>query len=144
MGTVAAILSSKGRSVITISPQRTLHEAVDVLSSRGVGALVVTGVDGAVLGILSERDVVRVLGKEGTRVLDNTVSRIMTARVKTCTPFDTIDDVMEMMTAGRFRHVPVMEDGRLSGIVSIGDVVKHRLAAFETEHRAMRDYIATA
>lgn len=144
MGTVAAILSSKGRSVITISPQRTLHEAVDVLSSRGVGALVVTGMDGAVLGILSERDVVRVLGQDGPRALDNTVSRVMTARVRTCTPFDTIDDVMEMMTAGRFRHVPVMIDGKLSGIVSIGDVVKHRLAEFEDEHRAMREYIATA
>lgn len=144
MSTVAAILSSKGRSVITISPQRTLHEAVDMLSERGVGALVVTGVDGAVLGILSERDVVRVLGKDGPRALDNTVSRIMTSRVKTCTPYDTIEDVMEMMTAGRFRHVPVMEDGKLAGIVSIGDVVKRRLAEFETEHQALREYIATA
>ncbi|MGV6873728.1 CBS domain-containing protein [Pseudochelatococcus sp. B33] len=144
MGTVAAILSSKGRSVITISPQRTLHEAVDVLSTRGVGALVVTGVDGAVLGILSERDVVRMLGQDGPRALDNTVSRVMTSRVKTCTPYDTIEDVMEMMTAGRFRHIPVMEGGRLSGIISIGDVVKHRLAEFETEHQALREYIATA
>ncbi|MBB3808452.1 CBS domain-containing protein [Pseudochelatococcus contaminans] len=144
MTTVAAILASKGRSVITISPQRSLHEAVDVLSTRGVGALVVTGVDGAVLGILSERDVVRVLGSDGVRALDNTVSRIMTSRVKTCTPYDTIDELMAMMTEGRFRHVPVIADGKLAGIVSIGDVVKWRLAEFETEHQAMREYIATA
>ncbi|MFC0218299.1 CBS domain-containing protein [Pseudochelatococcus lubricantis] len=144
MTTVTAILNGKGRSVITISPQRTLREAVDVLAERRVGALVVTGVDGAVLGILSERDVVRVLAGEGPRALDNTVSRVMTSRVKTCTPYDTLDDVMEMMTAGRFRHVPVMEDSRLSGIISIGDVVKHRLAEFENEHQALREYIATA
>lgn len=144
MGTVATILSSKGRSVITVSPQRTLHEAVDLLAERGVGALVVTGVDGVVLGILSERDVIRVLGQNGPRALDNTVARVMTARVTTCTPFDTIEDVMEMMTAGRFRHVPVMENGKLAGIVSIGDVVKHRLAGFESEQRALREYIASA
>ncbi|MFT0893273.1 CBS domain-containing protein [Pseudochelatococcus sp. G4_1912] len=144
MVTVASILAIKGNAVLTIAPHRTMREAVEMLAERGVGALVVTGVDGAVLGILSERDAVRVLASEGARMLDSTVARIMTSRVKTCTPFDTADDVMEMMTAGRFRHVPVMEGGKLSGIVSIGDVVKHRLAAFESEHQAMREYIATA
>ncbi|MGI6247009.1 MAG: CBS domain-containing protein [Pseudochelatococcus sp.] len=144
MTTVAIIINAKGRSVITLSPQRTLREAVDLLAERRIGALVVTGVDGAVLGILSERDVVRVLASEGARVLDDKVSRIMTSRVKTCTPYDTVEDVMEMMTAGRFRHVPVMDGGKLAGIVSIGDVVKHRLADFENEHKALREYIATA
>lgn len=144
MITVATILTLKGNSVITIAPHRTLREAIEVLAERGVGALVVTGVDGALLGIVSERDLVRELAKDGARMLDNTVARIMTSQVKTCTPFDTVDDVMEMMTAGRFRHVPVMESGKLAGLVSIGDVVKHQLAAFASEHQAMRDYIATA
>lgn len=144
MTTVATILSLKGNSVISIAPHRTLREAVEMLAERGVGALVVTGVDGALLGIMSERDLVRELAKEGARMLDNTVARIMTARVKTCSPFDTVDDVMEMMTTGRFRHVPVIEEGKLAGLVSIGDVVKHRLAVFESEHKAMREYIATA
>lgn len=144
MITVASVLSIKGRSVITVAPQRSLREAVELLSARGIGAVVVTGSDGAVLGILSERDIVRVLAAEGPRALDNTVARIMTTRVKTCVPDDTVDDVMDMMTMGRFRHVPVIEGSELVGIVSIGDVVKHRLAQIENEHRELREYISTA
>ena len=142
--TVARILAGKGRDVFTTQPHRTLREVVELLASKGVGAVVVSDASLSVLGILSERDVVRVIAKRGASALDDPVSRHMTAKVITVTRDDTIEHVMQTMTAGRFRHVPVVEDGRLIGIISIGDVVKHRLSEIEHESAALRDYIQTA
>lgn len=141
---VEQLLSGKGREVISVQPHRTLAEAVRVLSERRIGAVVVMGADGGLVGILSERDIVRALGAEGAAALEGAVSRVMTAKVVTCRPQTSVDELMEIMTTGRFRHVPVIENGRVAGIVSIGDVVKHRVAAIEAESQAMRDYIAMA
>ena len=142
--TVARILDEKGRDVFTTQPHRTLREVVELLASKGVGAAVVSDAAHSVLGILSERDVVRVIARNGASALDDPVSRHMTPKVITVSREDTIEHVMQTMTAGRFRHVPVVEDGRLIGIISIGDVVKHRLTEMERESAAMRDYILTA
>jgi CBS domain-containing protein len=142
--TVDHILLNKGRTVVTIEPDRTLAEAARLLSEKKIGAVVVTDNTKPVLGILSERDIVRALVARGPGALDEPVSRSMTGRVVTCTGQAGINEVMELMTDGKFRHVPVVEGGCLTGIVSIGDVVKHRLAEVEAETRAMREYIATA
>jgi CBS domain-containing protein len=142
--TVALILAGKGRDVTTTQPHRTLLELATVLAEKGIGAVIVTGGDGEVLGILSERDIVRAVGRHGVEVLKDSVSKHMTSKVVTTTLDEPIDHVMEQMTAGRFRHLPVIQNSRLVGVVSIGDVVKHRLAQIESEHRALRDYIATA
>ncbi|MCO4055129.1 MAG: CBS domain-containing protein [Bosea sp.] len=141
---VSSILAEKGREVQTILPHRTLAEAARILAERRIGAAVVTGADGAVLGILSERDIVRAVAETGPAGLDEPVSRRMTARVTTCTEAMSIESAMEIMTTGKFRHLPVVEAGRLSGIISIGDVVKRHIEKMEAETRAMRDYIATA
>lgn len=141
---VAQLLNGKGREVASIQPDRTLAEAVHLLSQKRIGALVVMGSDGTLLGMISERDIVRALGEGGASALDQGVSRVMTAKVVTCREKTSIDELMETMTTGRFRHIPVVEDGRVCGIVSIGDVVKHRVAAIEAESQAMRDYIAMA
>jgi CBS domain-containing protein len=142
--TVEHILQSKGHNVLTIDPDRTLGEAAQLLSERKIGAVLVSNTFRPVLGILSERDIVRAIAARGPSALDEPVSRSMTEKVMTCTCQSGINEVMEMMTQGKFRHVPVMEGGRLVGIVSIGDIVKHRLAEVEAETQAMRDYIATA
>lgn len=139
---VASILKSKGTSVVTVSPSETLKEAADTLSIRKIGAVIV--VDGhEVLGILSERDIVNAISNAGGSALNAPVGRFMTERVVICGLDDTIDQLMDAMTGGRFRHIPVVEDGRLCGIISIGDVVKHRLAETEFEAEALRLYIAT-
>jgi CBS domain-containing protein len=142
--TVARILAEKGREVITTQPHRALKEVIDLLASKGVGAVVVADASMSVLGILSERDVVRVLARHGAAALDDEVSRHMTPKVTTVTREDTIDHVMQTMTEGRFRHLPVVEEGRLIGIVSIGDVVKRHVDALDSERQALREYIATA
>ena len=142
--TVARILDDKGRDVITTQPHRTLKEVVDLLADRGVGAVVVSDASLSVLGILSERDVVRVIAKQGASALQDPVSRYMTPKVITVKSDDTIEHVMQTMTAGRFRHVPVVDGGRLIGIISIGDVVKRHVNALDSERQAMREYIATA
>ena len=142
--TVALILAGKGRDVSTTQPHRTLQEIATLLAEKGIGAVIVTGGDGEVLGVLSERDIVRAIGRHGVEVLQDSVSKHMTSKVVTTSLDEAIDNVMEIMTSGRFRHVPVIHNGRLAGVVSIGDVVKHRLALMESEHRALRDYIATA
>ena len=141
---VEQILAGKGRDVVTIAPDRTLADAAECLSARRIGAVVVADGSGSVLGIISERDVVRAVAEAGAEALTAPVSSRMTAKVVTCVPTTSIDDIMGLMTQGKFRHVPVIEGGKLAGIVSIGDVVKQRLADVESEHRAMRDYIATA
>ena len=140
--TVSRILALKGRDVTTITPHRSVADAIALLAARRIGAVIVGGDDGAVLGILSERDIVRALAA-GADALQHPVSRYMTAEVITCAPDMLIIDVMEEMTAGRFRHMPVMEGGRLAGIVSIGDVVKHRLDEMQHETQALREYITT-
>jgi CBS domain-containing protein len=141
---VARILEDKGRDVQTILPHRTLAEAAAMMAERRIGAAVVTGADGAVLGILSERDIVRAIADKGAGALDEPVSRRMTGKVVTCGLGMTIDDAMEVMTKGKFRHLPVVDGGRLVGIVSIGDIVKRHIERMEAETRAMRDYIAMA
>lgn len=142
--TVARILASKGREVVTTQPHRTVREIIDVLARKHIGAVVVIGAEGVVLGIVSERDIVRAIADQGAKALEDAVSRHMTAKVVTTTEEGTVERLMEQMTAGRFRHVPVTRDGRLDGLVSIGDVVKYRIEEVEREHRALRDYIATA
>lgn len=140
---VAAILKSKGSDVFTTTPDVTLIEVVRLLRERRIGGVVVTDTKGQIAGIISERDVVRMLAESGPLVLNMPVSQCMTKKVICCVRSDTIDHVMAEMTAGRFRHLPVVEDGRLAGLISIGDVVKFKIAEAEMEAAAMRDYIAT-
>ncbi len=141
---VASILAEKGRDVQTVAPHHTLAEAARILAARRIGAAVVTGDDGAVVGILSERDIVRAVSESGADGLNEPVSHRMTAKVTTCAEAMSIESAMELMTAGKFRHLPVVENGKLSGIISIGDVVKRHIEKIEAETQAMRDYIATA
>ena len=142
--TVKAILSHKGGDVVTIAPTATLSAAVKLLAERRIGAIVVTGPENRVAGILSERDIVRTLADRGPAALDENVAAVMTRKVMTCTEADTIASLMERMTEGKFRHLPVVEQGRLVGVISIGDVVKFRVEEIEGESNALREYIATA
>lgn len=142
--TVRAILALKGRDCVTVAPDATLAEAARLLSNHRIGALVITGPERRVIGILSERDIVHRLATTGEGALVQLVGGVMTREVVTCTEDETIPDVMHRMTAGRFRHVPVVDRGRLAGIISIGDVVKFRVAELEREHDALKEYIATA
>jgi CBS domain-containing protein len=142
--TVNDILQHKGSEVVTIEPAATVAAAVRMLAQRRIGALLVTGADQRIVGIISERDIVRVLDETGPAVLDTPVAEVMTRRVVTCGRHETIAEIMERITGGRFRHVPVIDDGRLAGIVSIGDVVKARLSELEHEQDALREYIRTA
>jgi len=142
--TVARILSEKGASVATVGPEKTLGDVIHILAEKRIGALVVAHPDGTVVGIVSERDIMRALARLGAATLDAPVGDHMTANVTTCNRSTTIEDVMELMTNGRFRHIPVCEGGRLVGIVSIGDVVARRIATVEAEHQALREYITTA
>lgn len=142
--TVKAIVTSKGSDVATIEPAASIIVAANRLAERRIGALVVLGADGQVAGIISERDIVLALAERGAGILDEPVSRVMTRRVETCELTETVSSVMERMTTGKFRHMPVIEGNRLAGIVSIGDVVKHRLGQIEGETAALRDYILTA
>ena len=141
---VAKILAAKGRDVATIHSDQTLGQAASQLAEKRIGALVVTTAGGEVLGILSERDIIRAIGQHSAGALESPVSQYMTRSVVTCDPAMSLDHLMESMTAGRFRHMPVIENGRLAGIISIGDVVKHRVAEIEADAKAMRDYIAMA
>lgn len=142
--TVNDILRHKGNQVITIEPTATLAAAVRRLAQHRIGALLVTGAEHRIVGIISERDIVRVLDEKGPAALGAPVAEVMTRRVVTCDRNETIAEIMERITSGRFRHVPVIEHGRLVGIVSIGDVVKHRLSEIEHESAALRDYIQSA
>jgi CBS domain-containing protein len=139
---VSAILRQKGRAVTTAPPSITLLEAAKRLASKRIGAIVVVDAQGALVGIISERDIVRALSASGPACLTQPVSDTMTRQVVTCQEADTLDELMAMMTARRFRHLPVVTDGALTGIISIGDVVKHHVAEIEMEAMAMRDYIA--
>ncbi|HRF08411.1 MAG TPA: CBS domain-containing protein [Xanthobacteraceae bacterium] len=142
--TVRKILNLKGSDVLTIAPEQKLHDAIAMLTKYRIGALIVTDNNGAVAGILSERDIVHLLSNKDNNRFDNTVSSAMTSAVKSCKPDDTIQQIMQVMTAGRFRHMPVIDNGRLTGVISIGDVVKHRLEEMEQESEHLKQYIATA
>jgi CBS domain-containing protein len=139
---VAAILKMKGKGVFTASADTSLLEIAKLLEQHGIGCIVIEG-EGKVVGIVSERDLVRAIGLSGPKVLKDPVSDYMTKTVVTAREADTIDRLMSEMTTHRFRHMPVVERGRLIGIVSIGDVVKMRIAEAEMEAAAMREYIAT-
>lgn len=138
---VAAILKAKGRSVVTARPEATLEDISRTLGTKRIGAVVIVGASGRIEGIVSERDIIRVVGERGAAALGEQVGRVMTRSVQTCDVSDTLDELMAQMTTGRFRHLPVVEDGRLAGIVSIGDVVKHHIAEVEMEASALRGYI---
>jgi len=140
---VNQILSLKGRDVVTIAPDCTVSEAARILSERRIGALLIRDGEHAVSGIVSERDIVRAVADRGAGALDEPVSRFMTAKVVTCTGETSINNLMELMTQQKFRHVPVVEGGSLVGIISIGDVVKVRVEEIEAEAQAIREYIAT-
>jgi CBS domain-containing protein len=142
--TVSIILAGKGREVVSIEPSATLSAAVNLLGEKRIGALLILGAGHRVVGILSERDIVRALAERGASVLDEPVSQVMTRRVSTATENETVSSIMERMTAGKFRHVPVVEQDKLIGIISIGDVVKHRLDEMERDSMAMHDYILSA
>lgn len=140
---VAAILKEKGRAVEVAPTTATLMEVARKLAERRIGALVVLGPDRRIEGIVSERDIVRLIAENGAEALQWNVTRAMTRDIITCSETDTIDQVMSRMTTHRFRHLPVIDNGSLVGIVSIGDVVKHHIAEVELEASAMRDYITT-
>jgi CBS domain-containing protein len=138
---VAAILKQKGRAVTTARPSTTLFEVAQKLAEKRIGAILVVGAAGEIAGIVSERDIIRALSVRGPDCLTEPVSESMTKQVVTCEEADTLDQLMALMTARRFRHLPVVADGALVGIVSIGDVVKHHVAEVEMEAVAMREYI---
>jgi CBS domain-containing protein len=138
---VAAILKQKGRAVTTAQPTVTLLEVANKLAAKRIGAIVVVGARGEVAGIISERDIIRALSEVGPQCLTRPVAETMTRQVVTCQETDTLEELMAMMTARRFRHLPVVTDGSLVGIISIGDVVKHHVAEVEMEATAMREYI---
>lgn len=141
--TVQAILGDKGFEVISIQASAKMSDAIRILSERRIGAVLV--MDGHhIEGILSERDVVRALGKEGASVLNTSVGEVMTRKVVTCRRADTAASIMEKMTNGKFRHLPVVENERVVGLISIGDIVKWRVREYEREQEALRDYIKTA
>jgi CBS domain-containing protein len=141
--TVRSILDAKGHHITSVPPDASLTDALKVLGERNIGAVLVMS-QGRIEGILSERDIVRVLGERGAGVLDEPVTAVMTRKVVSCCPSDTVAALMETMTLGKFRHLPVVEDGRVVGLISIGDVVKHRVKEYEAEQEALRDYIKTA
>jgi len=138
---VAAILKQKGRAVATAKPTAVLLKIANKLATKRIGAIVIVGSRGAIAGIVSERDIIKCLSRYGPACLERPVSESMTREVMTCQETDTLDELMAMMTERRFRHVPVITDGALVGIVSIGDVVKHHVAEVTMEATAMREYI---
>ncbi len=140
--TVGAILKEKGGTVHTAQSRQTLMDVVLILTDRSIGAVLVTDSDGQPVGILSERDIVRALAVHGGSVLDQPVADFMTEKVISCAETDTVESIMALMTEKRFRHVPVITNGRLVGLVSIGDVVRARMARVEAEAEALKDYIS--
>jgi CBS domain-containing protein len=140
---VSQILKEKGRSVVAIAPEATLLEAARLLTSNRIGALLVLAPEGSLAGIMSDRDIVRALAEDGAAALTHMVAARMTTNVATCDENDTVAEIMETMTCCRFGHLPVVEKGRVVGIVSTGDVVKTRIAETVREAQALKDYIAT-
>jgi CBS domain-containing protein len=143
---VKAILAAKqlGGDTITIEPTANLAAAAKLLSAHRIGAVLICGAGGRLSGILSERDIVRAVSEHGAEALALPVGQVMTRDIETCAEDDIVASIMERMTAGRFRHMPVLKNGKLAGLISIGDVVKERVDEIERESEAMRDYIRTA
>ena len=141
--TVRAILDTKGHQILSVEPDAKLSAAVKILGERKIGAVLVMS-QGRLEGILSERDIVRVIGARGAAALDEPIHSVMTHKVISCKPSDTVSAIMEMMTSGKFRHLPVLDGDKIVGLISIGDVVKWRVREFENEQEALRDYIKTA
>ncbi|EFL89219.1 CBS domain-containing protein [Ahrensia sp. R2A130] len=139
--TVAMMLDAKGHNTVTISQSETLADAATILADRRIGAILAVDENGKMTGILSERDIIKFLAKDGAAALEKQISACMTRNVVTCQRRDTIDAVRTMMGEGRFRHVPVMEDGELAGIISVSDVVKHRMAQVSREAEELKRYI---
>jgi CBS domain-containing protein len=141
--TVRSILNTKGHQIVSVEPDVKLSAAIKLLGEKKIGAVLVMN-QTRVEGILSERDIVRVLGDRGAGVLEEPVSSVMTRKVVSCKETDTVAEIMETMTTGKFRHLPVIDNGRVVGLISIGDIVKWRVREYETEQEALRDYIKTA
>ncbi len=141
---VSDILAYKGDRVVSVAPGEGLAAAIGTLSTRRIGAVLVLDPDGAIVGILSERDVLHAVARDGMAALDRKVSDVMTASVVTCDPDASIESVMQTMTERRFRHLPVVQQGRLCGMISIGDVVRLRLEEQRREADALREYITAA
>jgi len=140
---VAAILKAKGRAVTTARTDATLLDISAKLAVKRIGAIVIVGEEGKVVGIISERDVIKAIAERGADALKMAVADVMTRAVVSCHETSTLEQLMSTMTQGRFRHLPVTEDGALVGIISIGDVIKHHIAEVEMEVSAMRGYLAT-
>lgn len=140
---VSTILKDKGNAVVTASLSSRVLDIVQTLAEKRIGAIVLLGPDGNVAGIVSERDIIAHLARSGAAILTASVADVMTRNVISCTTSDTIDVVMQKMTSGRFRHVPVIDKDRLVGLISIGDVVKNRVAEVELEANAMKQYLST-
>jgi len=140
---VRSLLKDKSGDVFTVSPEISVLEAARELREKRIGAVIVCDGGGGIVGVLSERDIVRSLADQGEAALKGSVADLMTRDVKTCGLDDSIDEIMELMTGRRFRHVPVLDAGKLVGIVSIGDVVKQKIAEAELEAQSLKDYIAT-
>ena len=141
---VSDLIKEKGAGVITTKPATTVSEVADIISSKRIGALVVTELDGKVVGIISERDIVNGLSKSGANLLKLPVSDVMTRDVYTCAMTEDVNQLRREMTTRRARHIPIVEDDKLIGIISMGDIVKNRLDELEDETQQMRDYIATS
>jgi CBS domain-containing protein len=141
---ITDVLRVKGTRVVTVTPDTTVRQLLSVLAEHRIGAVIVSGDGTSVDGIASERDIVRAFAKRGAAAMSEPVTAIYTAEVHTITPDTQIEDVMRMMTERRVRHAPVVQDGALRGIVSIGDVVKNRIDELETERAALTDYITSA
>lgn len=141
---VEAILRTKGRNVVMVTPSARISAAIALLRKHAIGALVVSSNGASVDGILSERDVIHALADQGTKALELDVAQLMSRRVVTCKPSDSIADLMGLMTERRIRHLPVIDKEALAGMVSIGDVVKNRLDEIESEATSMREFIAGA
>lgn len=139
--TVQTILEAKGRDVATVDPSHSLAEVIEHLHERRIGALIALDADNRLLGLISERDIVRLLAEHGAEALSQSVGDVMTRQLVTIDEAATIDDAMGLMTRGRFRHLPVVRDGRCVGIISIGDVVKRRIEDAEREAEDLKTYI---
>ena len=139
---VASLLNDKTDNLITLKTSNNIKEAIDILSENKIGVIIIVNDKGNLQGILSERDIIRGIGEFGIDAMQSSTERLMTASVQTCTADSSIHSIMKRMTDGRFRHMPVMEDDNIIGMISIGDLVKSRMKQLENEADAMRDYIA--
>lgn len=142
--TVAAVLRHKGNEVVSVVPSTSLAEVAEIIAARRIGAVVVLDADQELVGIVSERDVVKAMAARGNDALGMTAAEVMTRKVAVAGPATTVDEALEIMDAGYFRHLPVMQDGRLVGIVSIRDLVKHRLTMQEHQIQSLTTYVTRA